>query len=735
MSFNEGLKTIESEAFAACYKLTEITIPEMVEVIGNRAFAQNFNLEKITIYTDKGVMAPRTFSLCPKLYTIKVVPYQLSGLAASDLAGYHLIIIGNGAIEESYIDYWGVNLLDINSLTISEGITSIAPNTFKNSNSIQEVVIPESITTLGANSFGSCAKLRKVYLPHHLSPQFADAFNGTKNITLTLTGSGVFSSGIYGSNVSHLIIGGNISEVGRNAVTSLLITRLTFGDSVEVIHREAVSLAYYLTDINIGRGVRQIEEGAFVYLPALLRISLDQNNHTMQLVDGVLYNEDCTTLLLYPAARGESSYTVLESVKTIGLWAFEEVKYLQTIILSPGLEVISERAFANAKKLTTIHLPASVHTIGNSAFSSCESLFSINLEHVAFIGDEAFRYCIKLQKVTFGPQLSEISSGAFINCISLTSVEIPANIKNISSFAFADCASLQSVTLVEGLLTIDNSAFSDNVRLSAIYLPGTLLSLGKDAFSNCLALSLISVSTGQINGYNEAFTGSNAPKTLIIYGTGVIDTTFKKDLSITKLIIEDSVTGFSQYAFAEAKNITEVVAPHHIFSAFGWGAMFPNNRKVNLTLTGEGEISYYAFSNAWLGDVVISEGITQIGERAFSGSTLTSVKLPQSLKRIGAGAFINAVNLETIKLNFGLERIDSYAFAYCTKLENIIIPATVKTIGEEIFNACPDIIVFSESSGPLPGWHKRLSNVQITVYWGGNWTFDENNKPIPKNIH
>ena len=67
------------------------------------------------------------------------------------------------------------------------------------------------------------------------------------------------------------------------------------------------------------------------------------------------------------------------------------------------------------------------------------------------------------------------------------------------------------------------------------------------------------------------------------------------------------------------------------------------------------------------GTVVIPEGVTTIGDRAFSGCTgLTEVVIPDSVTTIGY-----------------------YAFWFCRSLTNVIIPNSVTTIGDYAFWGCP----------------------------------------------
>ena len=87
--------------------------------------------------------------------------------------------------------------------------------------------------------------------------------------------------------------------------------------------------------------------------------------------------------------------------------------------------------------------------------------------------------------------------------------------------------------------------------------------------------------------------------------------------------------------------------------------------------------------------VVIGEGVTGIGERAFAGWEATELSLPSTLKTIGKGAFAHGKYTE-IALPEGLLEIGDEAFS-SVPLREITIPASVQTIGDSAFSACDDL--------------------------------------------
>jgi hypothetical protein len=105
-----------------------------------------------------------------------------------------------------------------------------------------------------------------------------------------------------------------------------------------------------------------------------------------------------------------------------------------------------------------------------------------------------------------------------------------------------------------------------------------------------------------------------------------------------------------------------------------------------LSITGEGKLwDYFSMSaKPWdehkseIRKIVISEGITHIGSRAFSGIyNVTEVVFPESLTAIGECAFENCSRLGSVYLLKNLNMLGNYAFMYCHDLTNVYFEGDV----------------------------------------------------------
>ena len=74
-----------------------------------------------------------------------------------------------------------------------------------------------------------------------------------------------------------------------------------------------------------------------------------------------------------------------------------------------------------------------------------------------------------------------------------------------------------------------------------------------------------------------------------------------------------------------------------------------------------------------------------------SCNSLENIKLPTSLKNLGASAFSNCGNLRSIKIPGTIETIQVATFKECVKLENVEFEYGVKEIYEEAFYRCSSL--------------------------------------------
>ena len=163
-------------------------------------------------------------------------------------------------------------------------------------------------------------------------------------------------------------------------------------NGVGIIGTLAFSYAVGMTSITIPGSVETIFDGA-LSSTNITSITVDPENFDYSSSAGVLYNDDFTTLIVYPPKKIETSYSIPASVTSIDEWAFVDIFNLETVTFASGSQIlaIGSRAFENATSLTSISLPATLITIDDYDAFEDTALTSITIPaNVSYIGETTF---------------------------------------------------------------------------------------------------------------------------------------------------------------------------------------------------------------------------------------------------------------------------------------------------------------------------------------------------------
>ena len=219
--------------------------------------------------------------------------------------------------------------------------------------------------------------------------------------------------------------------------------------------------------------------------------------------------------------------------------------------------------------------------------------------------------------------------------------------------------------------------------------------------------------------------------------------TASKDIGcdITKLVVEDGITGIGERSFARMKDLEEIELADSI-TEIG-GAVFSDcNSKVKrvqlpasletlglyaFNLTGNIESFTIADRNPHF---LTEDGVLYNKEKTILyyypiAKKAESFTVPSSVLEIMPSAFNNAQNLKKAELPDGLGKIWHHAFAGCKNLEELTIPESVTVIGNNFLNgAGPDNTVSLYFDGkPAEIMERAFSNVNVTATVpAGMWT-------------
>ena len=326
-------------------------------------------------------------------------------------------------------------------------------------------------------------------------------------------------------------------------------------------------------------------------------------------------------------------------------------------------------------------------------YSSISSITSIVIgDGVTTIGSGAFYGYSDLTSVTIPNSVTTIGDGAFSGCTGLTSLTIGDGVTTIGSSAFYGCSGLTSLTIGDGVTTIEHSAFYGCSGLTSVTIPNSVTSVE---------------GVGIVGGsHSGAFS----------YCTG-----------LTSLTIPDGVTSIGDAAFGGCTGLTSVTIPISLTSV-GENVFYGCSGLTSVTIVGKGKMidyrsDFYPYYRVpWynvrssVNSVVIEEGVTSIGQLAFSGCTgLTSVTIPNSVTSIGNTAFSGCTGLTSVTIPNSVTYLSG--FDGCTGLTSVTIPNSVTNIGSRAFSSCTGLtsIVVSENNAYYSSVDGILFNKDKTV--------------------
>lgn len=597
---------------------------------------------------------------------------------------------------------------------IIEGNTIVKINREITHNLESDLVIPSEIDGVTIEAIGDSAfpltlfELGSIVIPDTVKTIGEDAFDLQRSLMSVTLGSGVTS---IGNNAFYECV--RLSEIVNNSALPISVGSKDYGGIAAHaldVHTGVSALTktsddYYFYSFDGGNYLLGYGgEGTELSLPTHCNGEKYKINayafYDAYLFDRLHYND------------GIFSMHIPDAVTEIGFKGISSCDSLVTVTGARCVSKISEYSFAYCRKLESISLIGAIKEIPSNAFLSCESLSDITLgAQVVKIYVDAFLGCTSLPvhegayyvastkseftylilsadkssvSVTIHPETVLIADNAFYEQSKLRSLTIPDSVKYIGAYAFYRNAKLNILDIGNGVIEIGECAFMFSFGLVSVKLGESVKLIKEEAFNQCFALveiinhSELEISTvlgnsgnGYIGAYAmEVHTGERRTDSIgdwffYTYGT-VHYLVHYANTEVTDVVLPDSYRGqlyvIHQYAFHE----------------------------------------YKEYRDGNLNSLVISDGVVEIAENAFSDCReLTSVTFGKNLKKIGERAFDYTISLTEVVLPEGLTHIGESAFCFAKKLERVVIPSSVVYIGSSAFSNCPSLtsVVFSDTVG------------------------------------
>ena len=302
------------------------------------------------------------------------------------------------------------------------------------------------------------------------------------------------------------------------------------------------------------------------------------------------------------------------------------------------------------------------------------------------IRNYAFYNCKNLEKVNLSEGLEGMTWGVFKGCEKLTSIDFPSTLCYIYSNSFEGTA-VTEVTFKKNTIydcfDLDGGMFSGS-KVVKCTVQGDGVRVWKSAFRNSVVEEVVFEGTISLWEDNVLDTKNNTVNK-IVFKAGMPE-------GVYEYLVNDN--GYFPHTASDGTfYFDKEPGNYNIFSTKEYTYVL--NEKNQATI-----IKYFGTEK----DVMVPETINgyaviKIGDFSFANKGITSVTLPDSVKKIGAYAFYCCEQLEIIDVPFNLEEINGYAFCGCSSLKAFDVPDGLTYLGAYAFSRCESLEKISLPDG------------------------------------
>ncbi len=293
--------------------------------------------------------------------------------------------------------------------------------------------------------------------------------------------------------------------------------------------------------------------------------------------------------------------------------------------------------------------------------------------------------------------VEEIAAGAFTNQIILTSVVVNDNIKTIGEGAFAGCTNLEKISL---------PFIGESVEATG----------SQRVFAHIFGSS--ATTDGNLEVSAKIVERKNADGTSILSDTSV---TFKVPESLKEVDLSSSkLTSISECAFYGMSMIKKVTLPDTVTEIDSHAFYSSGLSEVNLNKVTTVYESAFAscaslkvvnFSSVEIIKQAAFQGCTSLGAKKFvdenseNAEQLLTVKLPESVKELGKGAFKGCSSIKYVDIKgTQITVLENSLFADCLAL----IKATVNdgsVLRAGAFANCNNLAIDTDDNGKTDAYN------------------------------
>ena len=395
-----------------------------------------------------------------------------------------------------------------------------------------------------------------------------------------------------------------------------------------------------------------------------------------------------------------------KSLVSLGNHCFEDCSSLREIILPDQITTIGDYAFAGCKNLTTVVLPRELVRLGSNAFKNCISLHEIELnEKLEVLGPQCF-YETPLRKVIY--------RGKWCYCPEKMCFSYPRYVYSngkINALGVPETIQMPLSYLDYQVDDIFRASDKELLKGLTIHASGQLKAFPKNvAHFHCMQFS--EFVTGLGGEYSERFNKNT--DILVMYEVNASDINVQHAIKEGKRVMSEmefldmvkkGEAISADVSQAKSEPIEKKVKKSSDKDDPFRPAAIRKNWKYQETEEGTIELTLYKGTDT---EVIVPQRVGQVPVESIGAYTffaasfafgnvdkksreqhrkITSVIIPDGVKKIGENAFNACENLVHVELPRTIEEIGKSAFSGCESLAQINIPENAQ-LGKSVFTDC-----------------------------------------------
>ena len=757
----DSVTTIKSGAFQDCTALTEVKLSSNLKTLATISSSKT-TANKGSVF--EGCTSLEYIDLPDSLTYMGTFTFRNSGLKKITIPANVKFLTVKEALPSAMSGSTGTYFQD-GSKDLPAMSENYFAGQFANCLELEEVILPTNLQAIGAGVFYNTPKLKTLKYT---------GYTGEENIlpaTVTELGGYAFLN----CGLESLTAGG-LKSIYKNAFSESNLRAVDLSDSpLSTIDIFAFRNTEKLRKVQLPSKLTKIGRAAFEN-SGIQELLLPETVTTIESAafrNSSLTSINLSNVISYGAERwrASSTYGYIEDG-----YIFENCKYLASVVLSKDLSMLVDGMFRNCNSLETFVIPENIISIGDECFvgtnisnlripSNVEAIGSAALGTASLktltLSEDNRSYKIengfllnsdsKLiayfgdgEEVTIPDSVTDIEKGVFAGNSYLKRIIVPASITTIKTNMFYNCGA-EEIILNEGITTIKEMAFNGCKNLLRLALPASIQTVEWDAFKGLGDLSnlnlVLDLSKLRFDACEQRILGDCVAKEVILpddwtelpkqmfWGARVVNIQLPGALE---------TIGASMFKGSSWDSLLEEIEIPANVTTIGSSAFEDCVKLKSVKFLGNKitVIPSSAFKSCHsLTDIVLPDGITEIGASAFTGkyiapstkpymgAAFTSITIPASVTTISANAFQYCRNLETIIFKGTITDIGASAFAECVSLKNIDLSNVTNygasvftgaglenvtlrgdaTYGKTVFQYCTDLktVTFTDGSATL----------------------------------